>query len=88
MKRGKMAKKARNKPIDNDEWLRKHFEEIVNKYSGKYSYVFVSKAKVFPIRLGDDIAKTEARIARRYGKPLGMPVPKPEDFLAILIVAE
>ena len=88
MKINKVREKVGNKTIDNDEWLRKHFEEIVNKYSGKYPYVFVSNGKVFPVRLGDDIAKTEARITKRYGKPLGMPVPKPEDFLAILIVAE
>jgi hypothetical protein len=83
-----MAKKARNNTIDNDQWLGEHFEEIIDKYSGKYPYVFVSKGKAFPVKLGDNIAEIETRITRRYGRPLGMPLPKPEDFLAILPAAE
>ena len=80
-----MAGKIKTSATANDIWLQKHFEEIVDKYGGKYPYIFITKGKVFPVNPTDDIAKIEAQITRRYGqKPLGMPLPKPEDFSAIL----
>ena len=74
--------------IDSDTWINKHFEEIVDKYGGKYPYVLVASGKIFPIKAGEDIAKTEAMITRKYGKPVGMPVPQPRDFFSILVLAE
>lgn len=79
-----MAKKTNTKKIGNDVWIRRHFEKIVVKYGGKYPYIFVAKGRVFPIKAGDDIAKIEERITKKYGRPVGMPVPKPEDFTSIL----
>lgn len=80
-----MAKGIKNKVIDNDAWIRGHFEMIVDKYGGKYPYILVSRGKIFPIKLGDDIAKIEKRITRKYGKPIGLPVPQPQDFSSILV---
>jgi hypothetical protein len=70
--------------IDNDKWISDHFEEIVDKYGGKYPYILVAQGKIFPIKAQDDIAKIEAKITRLFGKPVGMPVPKPEDIFSIL----
>ena len=70
--------------IDNDTWIKDHFEEIVDKYGGKYPYILVAQGKIFPIKAQDDIAKIEARITKLFGKPIGMPVPKPEDIFSIL----
>ena len=84
----KTAKKMKV-AMDNDAWIAAHFEEIVDKYGGKYPYILVAKGKVFPIKPGDDIAKIEKRIARKVGKPIvGMPVPQPQDFFSILPLRE
>jgi hypothetical protein len=82
-----MTKSAKAKIIDNDQWIKDHFEEIVNKYGGKVPYILVAQGRIFPIRAQDDIAKIEARITKLYGsRPVGMPMPKPEDFLSVLIM--
>jgi len=70
--------KAKN--IDNDVWIREHFEAIVDKYGGKYPYILVAAGKIFPINAGDDIVKIEREITKKYGKPIGMPVPQPLFF--------
>jgi hypothetical protein len=72
--------------IDNDVWIRKHFKMIVDKYGGRYPYILVAGGRVFPIKAGDDIAKIEKDITRKYGKPVGMPVPQPQDFSSILFL--
>ena len=69
---------------DNDAWITTHFEDIVNKYGGKCSYILVASGRIFPINPGDDIAKIEKKITAKYGKPVGMPVPQPQDFTSIL----
>jgi hypothetical protein len=79
-----MIKTAKKIKFDNDAWITSHFEEIVDKYGGKYPYILVSRGRVFPVKAGEDIAKIEARITRKYGKPIGMPVPQPKDFFSIL----
>ena len=74
--------------IDNDAWITAHFGEIVDKYGGKFPYILVSQGKIFPIKPGDDIAKIESMITRKYGKPIGLPVPQPRDFNSILSIRE
>ena len=83
----KKTRKVESK-VDNDAWITAHFEEIVDKYGGKYPYILVANMKIFPIKMGDDIAKIEKRITRKYGKPVGMPVPSPQDFFSILSTKE
>jgi len=79
-----MAKKSKTKKlVDDDEWIRLHFEELVDKYGGQY--VFVAGGKVFPVASGEDVAKKEEKIRKKYGiAPIGMPVPQPRDFFSIL----
>ena len=83
-----MAKKRNG--FDNDAWVKDHFEMIVDKYGGKYPYILVTRGKVFPVRRKDDVLKIEEKIRRKYGRSsliLGMPVPKPRDFLSILSIS-
>ena len=81
-----MHKKVKANIINNDVWIKDHFEMIVDKYGGRYPYIFVAAGKIFPIKLGDDIAKIEKQITAKYGKPIGMPVPKREDIFSILFL--
>ena len=82
-----MAKSAtKNKRVDNDAWIRKHFKTIVDKYGGRVPYILVAGGKIFPIKYSDDIKRIEKEITRKYGKPVGMPVPQPQDFSAILLI--
>ena len=66
----------------NDQWLRDHFEEIIEKYGGKVPYLFIAAGKVFPVTLDDDIRQMEKEITKKYGRPIGMPVPRPEAFIS------
>ena len=79
---------AKKNKADNDKWIREHFEMIVDKYGGKYPYILVAGGKIFPIKARDPIAKIEREITRKYGKPTGMPVPKPKDFSSILFLIQ
>jgi hypothetical protein len=79
-----MAKITRRAIIDNDQWIREHFEEIVDKYGGKVPYILVARGRIFPITAQDNIAEIEKMVTKRFGKPVGMPVPKREDFMSIL----
>ena len=74
------------KITDNDKWIKEHFEELVTKFGGKYPYILVAGGIAFPIKAGADIAKIEADITKKHGKPTGMPIPQPRDFLSILIL--
>ena len=73
-----MAKKT--KVADNDAWISDHFEEIVDKYAGQH--IVVSNGEIF---IGEN-AVEKAR--KKYPNiiPTSMPVPRPEDFMHILIL--
>lgn len=65
----------------DDEWIRRHFEELVDKYAGQY--IVVAAGELFA---GTD-AKTLFANARRkhpHVVPTGMPVPRPQDFVCAL----
>lgn len=82
-----MPPKAKKVKVDinNDAWIADHFEEIVDKYGGKYPYILVSRNKIFPIKPGDNIVKIEKEITKKYGKPIGMPVPRPEALRSFIL---
>ena len=67
--------------LKDDEWIRQHFEELVDKYAGRY--IIVAGGEVFPV---DDVRRVEAKARRKHPgvSPIGMPVPRPEDFQCAL----
>ena len=78
-----MPRNAKKYTIDNDAWIAAHFEKIVNKYAGRY--VLVINKKVYPVN-EDNIVEVENQLRKKYGtSPIGLPVPKPKDFVHILI---
>ena len=83
-----MKRKAKAKGIDPkvlaayDQWVTKHFEELVNKYAGKYIAVYRNKL----VAVGDSY-KEVWEAAEEQGieePPLTMQVPGIEDLEAIL----
>lgn len=81
MKRRRKATRRRASWVKNDEWISEHFEELVDKYGGQY--VIVSGGEVF---IGGDVRRLEAKARRKYPclTPIGMPVPRPQDFQCAL----
>ena len=67
--------------LKDDEWIRQHFEELVDRYAGQY--ILVAGGEVFA---GNDVRRLEAKARRKYPRvtPIGMPVPRPEDFQCAL----
>lgn len=70
--------------VRNDrEWLNLNFEKLVEKFGGRY--VLIINHKVYPVN-EDNIVKVEKELRAKYKKsPIGLPVPRPEDFVHILI---
>ena len=83
MSKRRTAKRGltRHPNLQDDEWIRQHFEELVDKYAGRY--VLVEGGEVFPV---DDVRRVEAKARRKHPGviPIGMPVPRPEDFQCAL----
>ena len=67
--------------VNDDEWIRRHFEELVDTYGGQY--IIVAGGEVFS---GDDVRRLEAKARRKRPRiiPTGMPVPRPQDFQCAL----
>ncbi len=79
-----MAKAARKQSgfARADElWIRQHFEELVEKYPGKYAVV--ARGELF---VGDDARQLRgcARRKHRGVMPISFPIPRPEDFTCAL----
>jgi hypothetical protein len=72
-----LRKRAKNKKIDDHEWVRKHFSELVDKYAGKYAVV--AEGELF---VGRDAALLHKEARRKHPGviPTGLPIPRPEDF--------
>ena len=66
--------KNRMKNIDNDEFVTKHFEELVNKYGGKA--VILCNGEIFT---GED-AMEKARAKYPKLTPMILNLPRPEFF--------
>ena len=75
------AKLSQKTLLKDDEWIREHFEELVNKYAGQYAVVAAGELFV-----GQDAGRlfAEARRKHPHAVPTGMPIPRPQDFLCAL----
>ena len=78
------TRKGRRQPtsrLTDEVWIRRHFEELVDKYAGQYA--IVAEGELF---VGDDPARLEAKARRRHPGviPHGLPIPRPEDFTCAL----
>ena len=62
----------------DQQWIHRHFEELVEKYSGKY--VAVANEELF---VGDSLkdVRTKARTKHPTKNPSILRVPQPADFL-------
>jgi hypothetical protein len=78
-----VKKKAGSKPkvVDDDAWVKRHFEWLVDNHAGKY--LVVSEGEPF---IGYDAAELERKARKKHPGVIttGMPIPRPEDFLSIL----
>lgn len=74
-------KHKRFKGISDDEWIRKHLEELVDKYPGQYAVV--AQGELF---IGQDAASLFGEARRKHPEviPTGMPIPRPQDFVCAL----
>lgn len=79
-----MATRAKRKPVksfNDDEWIRKHFKDLVDKHPGQYAVV--AKGELF---IGQDAGTLYAQARRKHPDvvPTGMPIPRPQDFVCAL----
>ena len=67
--------------FSDDEWIRRHFEELVDKYAGQYAVVAAGE-----LFIGEDARRLFAEARRKHPDvvPTGMPVPRPQDFVCAL----
>lgn len=65
----------------DDEWIHKHFEELVDTYPGQYAVV--AEGELF---VGYDARQLEKEARRKHPGviPTGLPIPRPEDFTCAL----
>ena len=78
------TRKTRRQPTSrrtDETWIRQHFEELVDKYAGKYAVV--AGGELF---VGEDPVLLEAKARRKHPGilPQGLPIPRPEDFTCAL----
>ena len=71
------------KRFNSDKWLTEHFEELVDKFPGKF--LIIANGKIYkdgsPSRLRDRALKENPSASI-----LGFKVPRPKDFLCALVV--
>ena len=73
-----VTKRNRVKPsIDDNEWVHRHFEELVDKYPGQYAVV--AEGELF---VGRDARQLQQAAKRKHPgvNPTGLRIPRPEDF--------
>jgi hypothetical protein len=74
-------KKQAQPGAKDDEWIRRHFEELIDKYPGQYAVV--AKGELFVGKEARDLY-AEARRKHPDVVPTGFPIPRPQDFLCAL----
>jgi len=81
MKKTRRKSKISKHNISDDKWIKRHFEELVDKYGGQY--LVVAEGEPF---IGYDVARLFKEARRKHPKaiPTCMPIPEPEDFVSIL----
>jgi hypothetical protein len=75
------SKHKRKPRVNDDEWIRQHFEELVDKYAGKYAVV--AGGELF-VGNNAKVLFQKARKKHPGVTPTGLPIPHPEDFLCVL----
>jgi len=72
---------SRKPRMSDDEWIRRHFEELVDTYAGKYAVVAAGELFV-----GEDARTLFAQARRKHPDivPTGLPIPRPQDFVCAL----
>lgn len=75
------AKRSARWPMNDDEWIRQHFDALVDTYPGQYAVVAAGELFV-----GRAAHRLFAQARRKYPDvvPTGMPIPRPQDFLCAL----
>ncbi len=65
----------------DEEWVRRHFEELVGKYAGQYAVV--ADGELF---IGYDARQLDETARRKHPGvlPTGLRIPRPEDFTCAL----
>ncbi len=65
----------------DDEWIHRHFEELVDKYPGRYAVVAAGELFV-----GQNAGPLFAKARKKHPDvvPTGMPIPRPRDFVCAL----
>ena len=79
--RGRHTKRQPRGLRADDEWIRRHFEELVDTYAGQYAVVAAGELFV-----GTDAKELFATARRKHPDvvPTGLPVPRPQDFVCAL----
>lgn len=74
-------RETRKSRLSDDEWVRRHFEELVDKYAGKYAVV--AEGELF---VGYDSRQLDEEARRKHPGviPTGLRIPHPEDFTCAL----
>jgi len=72
---------SRKSRLTDDEWIRRHFEELVDKYAGQYAVV--AGGELF---VGYDARQLHEAARRKHPDviPTSFPIPRPEDFTCAL----
>jgi hypothetical protein len=66
---------------EDKKWIQEHFEELVDKYAGRY--VAVARGEAF---VGDSLQDVRKQALQKYPKtnPSILRIPHPEDFVCAL----
>lgn len=77
----KITRRPQDALSRDDEWVRRHFEQLVDRYAGQYAVV--AEGELF---VGYDARALFAEARRQHPgvPPTGFPVPRPQDFLCAL----
>lgn len=78
------SRKVKHRPasrLTDEAWIRQHFEELVDKYAGKYAVV--AEGELF---VGHDPVPLERKARTKHPRviPSVLRVPRPEDFTCAL----
>jgi hypothetical protein len=67
-----------------DRWISEHFEELVDTYAGRYVAVVGEKV----VSVGSTLRKVSDEARKKYPsrQPTILPVPRPQDFISVLII--
>lgn len=73
------------KAVDNDGWLRNHFEEVIDRYAG--GFIFVVNGKIVYTNKDGTAGELAKKVRSEYPDrtPLFFRVPYPHEFICALI---